>query len=143
MLIGLLFVSSASDVWSGDTFGALVTGAEFTLSQIACSDGDLRLAGEYVYDRRKDLHPFTSYDYDVFLGLGHAANDQRNTSALLGDTINLDNGSAAIRVEFETGIGEAFALDADAQFFVPHGANSDLKPLENDGFISVILKRCF
>ncbi|WFE89825.1 hypothetical protein K1718_00240 [Roseibium porphyridii] len=127
----------------GDTFGALVTGAEYTLSQIAGTDGDLGLIGEYLYDGRTVFHPFTPYDNDVFLGLRYAANDERDTSALLGSAIDLDDGSMAIRAEFETRIAEGFTLDADAQFFVPHGSNSDLKPLENDGFISVTIKRHF
>lgn len=127
----------------GDTFGALVTGAEYTISQIGGGNGDLGLIGEYLWDGRDNFHPFTPYDNDVFLGLRYAANDERDTSALLGTTIDIDDGSFGIRAEFETRIADGFTLNADAQFFVAKGSNSDLRPLENDGFLSLTVKRHF
>ncbi|MBL4784211.1 MAG: hypothetical protein JKY49_02160 [Cohaesibacteraceae bacterium] len=127
----------------GDTFGAVVTGAEYTLYQLAGTGMDLGLIAEYLYDGRDDSAPITPYDNDVFVGLRLAMNDTQDTSALVGASIDLDDGAMGVRAEFERRIMDGLTFEADIQYFVNADKDSDSYGFRRDSYASITLKKHF
>lgn len=127
----------------GRTFGALVGGFEHTLFQISDTDADLGLLAEYLLDDRADDAPPTFLDNDLFLGTRLSLNDIQDTSALLGMIIDLDNGSATLRLEAERRIGDSWKIEFESQWFMNVDDTDPLSNFEEDSFLTIRLSRFF
>lgn len=141
ILLKLEAVMRGSDDF--ETFGAAVAGLEYTIYQIGGSDGDLGLVAEYLYDDRGTDAPTTIYQDDVFLGARWAANDERDTSALIGAIIDNEDGSTALRAEFERRLDIGLLLKLRAQAFSNTDAANPLHGFRTDDYVSIALEKHF
>lgn len=127
----------------GDPFGAFVAGVEYTMFQVFDSSADLGLIAEALYDGRDPSAPATPFDNDVFLGARLAMNDVKDTSALLGAVIDLEDASTSLRFEAERRIGDDIKLELEAMTFLNIDASNTLAPLKDDHMLTVTLSRFF
>lgn len=103
----------------GDTFTAVVGGFEYTYFQIGDSKTDLGVLVEYLRDGRDDLDaPGTVFDNDLFIGTRMTFNNVQDSSILAGGSIDLEDGSTALRIEVESRIGDSWRLELNLQTFV-------------------------
>lgn len=126
-----------------ETFSAGVAGFEYTLYQVAGSDGDLGLIGEYLYDDRGADAPGTIFQKDVFLGARWAANDSQDTSALIGAIVDVEDGSTSLRVEFERRLEIGALLKFQAQAFGNTDTTNPLHAFRQDDYVSLVLEKHF
>lgn len=128
----------------GDPFWAAVGGFEYTFFQIAETDIDLGLLGEYLYDGRDAANaPSTSLDDDVFLGLRLAFNDVDDTEVLLGTVFDRDDGTKSLTLEAERRIGDHWTIEFDARLLLSVDNENALAPLEEDSFLNLRISRYF
>ncbi len=126
-----------------ETFGAVVAGLEYTLYQVAGSDGDLGLIAEYLHDERGADAPTTINQDDIFIGARWAANDERDTSALIGAIYDNDDSSTALRAEFERRLDIGLSLKLRAQAFTNTDASNPLHAFRTDDYVSIALEKHF
>jgi len=126
-----------------DTFAAAVAGFEYTVYQVAGSNGDLGIIGEYQYDDRGTGAPLTISQNDVFAGLRWAANDTQDTSLLIGAVVDLDDDSTAIRAEFERRLKIGAVLKIQAQALADLDPTNPFYGFRQDNYVSVGLEKHF
>ena len=126
-----------------ETFEAAVGGVEYTVYQIAGSDGDLGLIAEYLYDGRGTDAPVTAFQDDMFLGARWTANDSNDTSLLAGGFYDLEDGSTGFRAEFERRLDNGLVLKVTGQGFGHTDTANPLHALREDDFLSVALEKHF
>ena len=126
-----------------ETFAAAVAGFEYTVYQIANSDGDLGIIGEYLFDDRGAGAPATIYQNDAFAGLRWAANDTQDTSLLVGAVFDLDDGSAVVRAEFERRLEIGASLKIQAQTFTNLDPANPFYGFRRDKYLSIGLEKHF
>ncbi len=119
----------------GDTFGAVVTGFEYTRYQILGSAADLGLLVEYLYDGRDETAPPTPFGQGLFVGARLALNDVSNSTLLAGAIVDLDNGSIAARVEAERRLTANLKLEVESRIFTNTDHESFLNFFRRDSFV--------
>ncbi|MEM0946321.1 MAG: hypothetical protein AAGK37_02875 [Pseudomonadota bacterium] len=103
----------------GSDFDAFVAGLEHTFFQIGGSDADLGVLFEYLNDGRDpEEAPITIFDDDIFFGARYAANDISDTSLLAGAFVDLNDGSSALRIEFERRLNDNLFFEVEGQVFL-------------------------
>lgn len=140
----LLKLEAIAREGSGAPFAATVAGFEYTFFQIAGTDMDLGVLGEYLYDGREEgVAPLTVFQNDVFAGTRLTFNDTQDTALLAGTIVDVEDHSASLRLEAERRLGDAYKLELEAQFFVhQHPANFSAA-LEDEDFAVLRLSRFF
>lgn len=119
----------------GKTFGAWVTGVEYTFFNLRQSGADLGFLAEYLRDGRDATAPPTLYDDDWFVGLRLAFNDTQDTAILAGAVVET-HGTLAI-VEAERRLGEGWKVELEARLFLRIDASDPLLGgLRDDSFIT-------
>lgn len=123
-------------------FVSFVGGFERSLYQVAGSDADLGLILEYLYDERGDaaLTPFAN---DVFVGGRLALNDVQSTELLGGGIVDLESGSALVRLEGSRRFGSEWTADLELASFVGVGMEELFYGLRQDDFLSLTVTRWF
>ena len=111
-------------------FGALTGGLEHTLFGILESNADLGLIAEYAWDSRGG-NALTPFQNDLILGTRLALNDEVDTSLLLTGALDMDDGSAGLRIEADRRIAPDWTVAVEGQAFLglprgtPGGAFAD------------------
>lgn len=127
----------------GNVFGALVTGFEYTLYQVAGGNADIGLLMEYLHDGRDGAAPATAFADDVFAGVRLALNDVQDTSVLAGVLVDPGTGEAFFTIEGERRLGQHYVVEVRARFFT-NASPGDLSfPFSQDNYVQVRLARYF
>lgn len=94
----LLLKAEAIRREAGATIGAVTTGAEYVVGDIASSGSDVVIFAELTLDERRARAP-TGLDRDVFLALRWNPNDAAGTAVTVGGTLDLTSGAHVVRVD--------------------------------------------
>ena len=128
----------------GPDFSAVVAGLEHTFFQVGGSNGDLGLLFEYLHDGRDTVEaPVTIFNNDVFVGTRFAFNDLSDTALLAGAFIDIDDGSSALRVEFERRLSDVLFLEIEGQAFIDVDPGNPAAAFMNDSFLTLRLTSFF
>ncbi len=128
----------------GDTFGSIVGGLEYTFYQTFGGNMDIGLLAEYLYDGQdQGFAPPTIFDNDLFTGARFAFNDVSDTAILAGTVVDLDDGTASIRVEAERRLGDSYKIEVVAQAFSSVAPRNTAFAFRNDSYLQVSLSRFF
>ncbi|MBI1392669.1 MAG: hypothetical protein GC152_08010 [Alphaproteobacteria bacterium] len=143
----------------GDAFFAAVAGFEYTLYQVFGTGADLGLLTEYQHDGRdeglvlEDLGlgaptsvlaaPVTVANDDVFMGARLALNDLKETTLLVGGTIDVADQSTGMFIEAERRLGENWAVELQARLFLNADPGNVLFVFREDDFLNLRVTRYF
>lgn len=127
----------------GKTFGAAVSGFEYSFYQIFESDMDLGVLLEYQYDGRDDDAPVTIANNDFFAGARLAFNDVDDTEILAGFTFDQENQDSFISVEGERRLGDDYSVELRARFITGADEGEDLYEFARDDYVQLRLARYF
>lgn len=129
---------------SGDAFAASVAGFEYTFYQIADSDMDLGVLGEYLYDGREEfIAPITIQENDVFAGARLTFNDAQDTAILAGALVDVEDQSTSLRLEAERRLGNDYKVELQANFFVNQDPRNLSSAFADEDFMMLRLSRFF
>ncbi len=118
----------------GQTFAAMVAGAEFTFYQVFDS-ADIGILLEYLYDGRSSFQPPTIFENDIFVGFRLALNDAHDTSVLAATMYDPSSGEIFINIEAERRLGQNFAMEIQARFFTGSDASDANFAFAHDDYI--------
>ena len=82
----------------GTATGAVTTGAEYVVGDVASSGGDLVVFAELTLDDRR-ARTLTGLDRDLFLAARWSPNDEAGTELTAGGTLDLARGAHVVRLE--------------------------------------------
>ncbi|MEK6217056.1 MAG: hypothetical protein N2B03_07555, partial [Boseongicola sp.] len=106
--------------------------------QVGGGSGDLGLIFEYLYDDRDPgLAPLTIFDDDVLIGARYALNDISDTALLVGAFVDANDGSSAIRLEFERRLNDRLFLEVEGQVFVDVDPANPAAAFMDDSMLAV------
>jgi hypothetical protein len=94
----LLLKAEAIRREGGTTIGAVTTGAEYVVGNVASSGSDVVIFAELTLDERRARAP-TGLDRDAFFALRWNPNDAAGTELTAGGTLDLTSGAHVIRLE--------------------------------------------
>jgi hypothetical protein len=97
-LDGLLLKAEAIRREDGATIGAVTTGAEYVIGNVASSGSDVVIFAEVTLDERRAQAP-RGLDRDAFVALRWIPNDAAGTELTAGGTLDLTSGAHVIRLE--------------------------------------------
>ncbi len=125
-----------------DTFSAFVAGFEYTLFQIAGTDGDLGLLVEYLYDGRPrdpSEAPITRAEHDVFAGFRWAANNVSDTQLLGGAIVDTRTGETFAILEAAHRLGDSWLFEVEVRWLFDVERDSLAIGFARDSFVSARL----
>lgn len=82
----------------GHAFGAVTTGGEYALGNVAGTGGDIVVYAELALDQRR-ARTLTGLDRDLFLAARWSPNDEAGTELTVGGTLDLARGAHVVRIE--------------------------------------------
>lgn len=139
----LLKLESIVRSGQGDTFGAVVTGFEYTFYGVFNNDTDVSLLVEYIYDDRDEHAAPTSQDNDIFLALRLALNDTNDTNFLGGVFVDLSSGATFINLETNRRLSDQWKLEIEARAFASSPMEDPAFVVRKDHHLQIRLARYF
>lgn len=131
---GLGRASHNVDHSNHDSF-AMVTGVEYTLVGVFDSVYDIGLIGEYMRD---DWIAVTPFQNDWMTGLRFVMNDEQSTEVLIGNILDLDDGTQVWRLEASRRVGENWKVEALGRWISNvKGDNPWFQVYKNDDLLSL------
>ena len=126
----------------GETFNAVVGGFEYTFYGIGDSSTDVGMLLEGLYDDRGERapHPFEG---DIFIGARIALNDEYGTEVLGGLIRDINQSTTAFTLEASRRLDDAWTLEAEARIWTGVATNDPQRPLRNDDYVQISLRRYF
>ncbi|MBV1883899.1 MAG: hypothetical protein KUG82_19830 [Pseudomonadales bacterium] len=125
----------------GGRWEAISTGVEYTFGNLFGTGHDITSIVEYVYDSRAADAPHF-LERDIAVGLRWAANDEQDTSALLGVFYDPDTKEKVAVLEASRRIGESWTIKLSSTFVVVEGEQVIDDNL-NDAFNSLLANPMF
>lgn len=120
---------------------ALVTGFEYTLYGIHDSNTDLGLIGEYLYD---EWHETTFLQKEWMTGIRWVWNDEQSTEWLLGNFLDLDDGTQIWQLEASRRISDSWKASATARWATSLDPENEFASfMDNQGLVSIKLDYYF
>ncbi len=133
----------------GDDFVALVSGIEYTFSDLNRTGIDLGVLAEYHRDGRSELvvgdlqFKTTPFDDDIFSGVRLAFNDVQSTSLLAGAVVDRNSRETSIFIEASRRIGSRMTIEFELRTFQNTEFVSPLYFFRNDDYIQLQLTYYF
>ena len=134
----------------GRRFAAVVTGFEYTESNILGVGADLGLLLEYLYDGREKLSRTsltntlpTPFDNDIFIGTRLAFNDEQDSQLLFGVTIDLKTQATIASVKGSRRLGGNWKVELESLSFFNIPQTDILIGQSRDDFVQFRLIRFF
>ncbi len=113
---------------------AATGGLEYTFFQIAETDMDLGLLGEYAWDSRGDAAT-TPFQNDAVAGARLTFNDVEDTAILFFGTVDMETGGTILRLEAERRIWGGWRLEVEGSAFLGVDADDVAADLADDSFL--------
>lgn len=114
----------------GNRYTSIITGFEYTTSNVFDTSISLGWVAEYLFDDRSE-DADTLFDNDIFLGLRFALNDPASSQALVGVILDTDTKEAIYSVESSRRFGDSWKLTLNANIY------SGAKSISNDSFVEI------
>ncbi len=120
------------------SYMAVTGGFEYTFTQVADTQADVGIIGEWVYDERGD-DATTPYQNDAILGVRLAVNDQASTEILAGLSQDLESSARVFSIEASARLTENIKGKIEAYFFMDFPEDDLLYSLRRDDFVRLEL----
>ncbi len=138
----LLKLEAIHRIGQGNSYFAVTTGFEYTITGIAQSRTDLGVIGEIVYDDRQD-NATTVYENDIMFGFRLAFNDMAGSELLIGIIKDIDDSSTVITMEGSRRLGDNWKVSLEASLLSNIAENDLLYDLQEDDSIKLKLAYYF
>lgn len=129
-------------IGQGDSFIAVATGFEYTITGIAQSRADLGFIGEVAYDDRQE-NATTVYENDIMFGLRLAFNDMAGSELLIGMIKDMDDSSTMMTMEAGRRIGDSWKVSLEAAILSNIADDDLVYALRDDDSIKIKLSYYF
>ena len=124
------------------TIGAVTTGAEYVLGNVAGSGGDITILTELTLDERHAA-TLTGLDRDLFLATRWNPNDEAGTELTVGGTVDMARGANVLRVEGSRRWSKSWRMVGEAYLIGKQRAPEFGHLLRRDSFVRVAIARHF
>jgi hypothetical protein len=126
----------------GHAFGAVTTGGEYVLGNVAGTGGDVVLFAELTVDARR-ARTLTGLDRDLFLAARWNPNDEAGTELSVGGTLDLSRGANVVRLEGSRRWSGSWRLTGEALLIGHQQAPEFGYLMRRDSFVRAGLARHF
>jgi hypothetical protein len=124
------------------TIGAVTTGAEYVLGNVADTGGDVVVFAELSLDERRTRTP-TGLDRDLFLAARWNANDEAGTELMVGGTLDMARGANVVRLEGSRRWSTSWRVVGEAHLMGRQHAPEFGYLLRRDSFVRAAIARHF
>jgi hypothetical protein len=124
------------------TIGAVTTGAEYVLGNVANSGGDITVFTELTLDERHAA-TLTGLDRDLFLGVRWNLNDEPGTELTAGGTVDVARGANVIHLEGSRRLATSWRMVGEAYLIGAQRTPEFGYLLRRDSFVRVAIARHF
>ena len=125
-----------------ESFGAVVSGFEYTTAGVLGTAFDLGWLAEYHTDGRGRA-TLTPFNHDLFLGSRLAFNDFADTRILLGLIADLHGEGRFLNLEASRRLGERWAVELETRVFWSAAPPNPLGFVTQDDYVQIQLNRFF
>lgn len=122
---------------SSDEGIAVVSGFEYTITDIAQSGADLGIIGEHVIDDR-NISDNTLYNNDIIAGIRFAANEQNSTEILLGMVWDVETHSKLAIIEASRRIGDSIKIELSGVYLQDIADDDPIIMYQQDSHIRLV-----
>lgn len=122
--------------------GEVVSGFEYTFSQVLGSDIGVGVLAEYLYDER-GARADHAFEDDLMLGVRVAFNDESSTVLLATSIRDLDSEESAINLDFSRRIGRNFTIGLSGEWWERGDDTGSYLFLRNEDNLKVALNWFF
>ena len=126
----------------GTTIGAVTTGAEYVVGDVASSGDDVVIFAELTLDERRARTP-TGLDRDLFLAVRWNPNDAAGTELAVGGTVDLTNGAHTVRLEGSRRWSANWRILGEAHLIASQRAPEFGYLVRRDSFVRAAIARHF
>ena len=127
---------------SGNDFGAVAAGFEYTFFDVMESGWDTGILCEYLWDSRND-DPSAPFQNDLFIGTRITLNDVQSTQILSGIIMDLEGGGHSFIVEASRRIGDAWKIALEVRTFHDPKRDELLYQFRRDDHLQMTLSYYF
>src|SRR5215208_1443997 len=124
------------------TIGAVATGGEYVLGNVAGTGGDVVVFAELTLDERR-ARTLTGLDRDLFLAARWNPNDEAGTEFTVGGTLDLSRGANVVRLEGSRRWSGSWRLTGEALLIGYQQAPEFGYLMRRDSFVRAGLARHF
>lgn len=117
-----------------DDYLAATGGLEYTFFQIAETEMDLGLIGEYAWDSRGD-DATTTFQNDAIAGARLTFNDVEDTAILFFGSVDVETGGTILRLEAERRLWDSWKLEIEGSAFLNIDDDDFAADFEQDSFL--------
>jgi hypothetical protein len=156
----LKFEGTNKQLDSGD-YNSIVTGFEYTFSDLGPWGEDIGILAEYLWNDRRDVNSrsflasdnplqgagdlslmipaefLSPFENDVFMGMRFALNDVNSTDFIAGVVCDLDSDTTVTMIEAGTRIGDSIRVTLNAYLFSTESEDSSFFFYRKDDVIEV------
>ncbi len=102
-----------------ESYFATTAGFEYTIVGIFESRVDLGWVVEHMYDSRQEKASFGAFEHDVLLATRWAANDDADSTLLVGAVVDYEYEDYSLSLEGTTRLMDGLSLEVEARVFAP------------------------
>lgn len=102
-----------------ESYFATTAGFEYTIVGIFESRVDLGWVVEHMYDSRQEKASFGAFEHDVLLATRWAANDDADSTLLVGAVVDYEYEDYSLSLEGTTRLMNGLSLEVEARVFAP------------------------
>jgi len=124
------------------TIGAVATGGEYVLGNVAGTGGDVVVFAELTLDERR-ARTLTGLDRDLFLAARWNPNDEAGTELMVGGTLDLARGARVVRLEGSRRWSSSWRVGGGAHLIGGQRAPEFGHLLRRDSFVRAAVARHF
>lgn len=125
---------------TSENYSAMIGGFEYTFYGIGGTTIDAGVLMEGHFDSRGS-NAFTPFNRDLFVGTRLTWNDNADTALVAGGFVDLDNGSAFARFEFERRIGSRHKIEFEIQKLTNIASRDPFFDLRRDSYAQLSLSQ--
>jgi hypothetical protein len=126
----------------GVTIGAVTTGGEYVLGNVAGTSGDVIVFVELTLDERR-ARTLTGLDRDLFLAARWNPNDEAGTELTVSGTVDLARGAHVVRLEGSRRWSSSWRLVGEAHLMAGQRAPEFSHLMRRDSFVRTAVARHF
>ncbi len=137
-VVGAALLSTSLSLGEDESYFATTAGFEYTQVGIFESRVDLGWVVEYMYDSRQEKASIGAFEHDVLLATRWAANDNADSTLLVGAVIDYEYQDYSLSIEGNTRLMDGLSLEIEARVFAPD-EGAPLYGFRDEDFIKLTL----
>jgi len=126
-------------VATADHYFATAAGFEYTQVGIWETRIDLGWVAEHIYDSRQEKASFGAFEHDVLLATRWAANDDADSTLLVGVVYDYEFEDYSVSIEGNTRLFDGLSMAVEARVFAPASDNVAQYGFRDEDFVKLTL----